>query len=254
MAYKLSNQSISLIKRALDGMFNRLKVRLLNRQFEPKQIRIGVREPKLDSTNGLEEIFLESSKIYGYDLPDKTKKTLYEVAERYVDGHREIAKARVINRVEAFIEESKKDLNPELAIQSEVLEVMKGVTNSVKSIVAGEVVKARGATIAHGIESVAKTISDSDPTVAFFTSKDEHVCEECTRLHLLEDKITPRAWKLSEVGHGYHKRGDSNPKMGLLHPNCRCQLVYISPGYGFKAGKLSYISPEHDEYKAQREG
>lgn len=36
----------------------------------------------------------------------------------------------------------------------------------------------------------------------------------------MPDGITPRLWKLSEVGSGYHRKGDESPKLGGLHPNC----------------------------------
>jgi hypothetical protein len=40
------------------------------------------------------------------------------------------------------------------------------------------------------------------------------------------------------LGHGYHKKGEPNPKVGGLHPHCRCTMVTLMPGYGFDAGGM----------------
>jgi len=82
--------------------------------------------------------------------------------------------------------------------------------------------------------------------------KDKDLCPECARLHLLEDGVTPRVWLLSDVGHAYHKRGEPNPKMGGLHPHCRCSMVTLMPGYGFVAGRVGYIAKGHDQLEHQK--
>jgi very-short-patch-repair endonuclease len=40
---------------------------------------------------------------------------------------------------------------------------------------------------------------------------------------------------------------------GVISHNCRCTLSYLSPGFAFKDGRLSWIGIGHDEYKKQRE-
>ena len=85
------------------------------------------------------------------------------------------------------------------------------------------------------------------------TVRDQHRCDECTRLHMMPDGVTPKVWKLSDVGSGYHKKGQSQPKVGGLHPHCRCMLTHLLSGYGFDAsGRVTYIAAGHDEYENQR--
>ena len=44
---------------------------------------------------------------------------------------------------------------------------------------------------------------------------------------------------------------DPPPHAG--HPNCRCSLTTVLPGYGFdSAGMLTYVGKDHDEYVNQR--
>lgn len=38
----------------------------------------------------------------------------------------------------------------------------------------------------------------------------------------------------------------------IVTGQCRCKLTYLSPGYGFKDGKVAFIGLDHDEFKAQR--
>jgi len=79
-----------------------------------------------------------------------------------------------------------------------------------------------------------------------------HNCNECKKLHLMDDMTTPRVWKLSDLGHGYHKRGEESPKVNGLHPACRCTLTMLTPGFGFSdQGKIKWVKLEHDEHAAQ---
>ena len=96
-------------------------------------------------------------------------------------------------------------------------------------------------------------MGDEDPVVYFVTVRDEHLCAECRRLHLMEDGSTPRLWRSSEVGHAYHKRGDPDPKVHGLHPHCRCTPVSLAPGYGFDAaGRPTFVRLGHDALAEQR--
>ena len=79
-----------------------------------------------------------------------------------------------------------------------------------------------------------------------------HNCNECKRVHLMPDGITPKVFKLSEVSAQYHKKGENIPSYAGLHPHCRCSLVMLPQNYGFKKGKISYMTDGYDEYKTQR--
>jgi hypothetical protein len=82
-----------------------------------------------------------------------------------------------------------------------------------------------------------------------------HNCQYCIKNHLLSDKITPRVFKFSELSHSYLTTADR--KSGAvstcgLHPRCRCSLVLLSPGFGFKDGRVTFIGLGHNEYDRQR--
>jgi hypothetical protein len=89
--------------------------------------------------------------------------------------------------------------------------------------------------------------------VFFIVTIDDVTGSEEFALHLLPDRKTPRLWKLSEIGHEYHKKGDNNPKLAGLHPNCRCKLTYLANGFGFdEDGKVTYKSSEYNALEEQR--
>ena len=96
----------------------------------------------------------------------------------------------------------------------------------------------------------AELLGVEDPVVVFLVHR-VGACSECLRLHLGPDG-EPRAWLQSELGAGYHRRGEDNAKIGGLHPRCRCSLVYVPPGYGYRGGKLSYVSKGYSLLEDQR--
>lgn len=98
------------------------------------------------------------------------------------------------------------------------------------------------------VAAAEDAVEDREVVIYFVTRPD--ACVECRRLFWAGDR--PRAWSSSELGTEYHARGDSTPKLGGCHPNCRCSLVALPSGYGFKSGKIAYIGRDHDELAQQR--
>jgi len=158
--------------------------------------------------------------------------------------------------VSAFLQEAgnkgvKTDLQTVLG--GKLYEVMGEATRDVKRILETESTVVRNTSIMDGIVRVNTAAGIEDPTVFFVTVRDQYRCVECTRLHVQPDGVTPRVWKMSELGGGYHKRGDPTPKVGGLHPHCRCVLTTLLPGFGFNgAGKVAYKTPGYDEFAVQR--
>ena len=69
----------------------------------------------------------------------------------------------------------------------------------------------------------------------------------------MEDGITPRLWYLSEVGKGYHRKGENFPSILELHPHGRCYLTTLIEGFGFNSkGKVTYKKKGYSEIKRQR--
>lgn len=81
-------------------------------------------------------------------------------------------------------------------------------------------------------------------------------CKYCSKFWYLEDGVTPRVYKLSELmanGSNIGKKAkDWLPTIDSTHPQESHMIRELAPGYGFVGGTVEHIGKDHDEYKKQR--
>ena len=173
----------------------------------------------------------------------------------YIEALKNRTSSNVIESIDGLVKEAR--ANNTYVTNEQISGVFSGEMEKAKShmklIAEAESTKTRN--VGHTMEIVdkAKDMGISDPSVFFVVVRDKSLCGECERLHMLEDKITPKVWKMSELSHSYHKRGENRPSSFGEHPHCRCSLTQLPPGWGFRDGYISFISLEHDEWNKQRE-
>lgn len=251
----LSRGAVNIIHRAVDTVFDRLKGRVLGPEFAPsrldKEIYIG-HHPEL-SVPG---IYRRAAYEEGTKPNETVLNSLSRIAEGYIDGERERTKARVTAAVDTWLRDAaQKRIKTDLptVLQGQLSQIWGDMTSAVTKIVNSQSTSARNMGTLEGISKVNTASGIADPTVFFIIVRDGEACHECTHLHLLANKITPRVWKLSEVASGYHERGEEFPSVLGLHPDCRCTISTLMPGFGFNAaGMVKYIGPDYDEYRVQR--
>jgi len=172
----------------------------------------------------------------------------------YIESLKNKTSSNVVESVDALVKEAK--VRGERISSAQVAEVisaeMTKARGHMKLIAEAETTKTRNMGHTMEIAGNAKEQGIDDPIVFFIVVRDGLLCNECKRLHMLPDGITPRCWKMGELSMGYHKRGEDRPSACSLHPNCRCTISQLPPGWGFKNGFVSFISLDWDEYKAQR--
>jgi intein/homing endonuclease len=202
-------------------MFNNASVRLLGPQsIQGKKIYIT-----FDRTLSLPGIF-EAGSIEETVKPDlEILDSLIRVASAYIEASRERTKARVIHEINGAIAQAKhtggmsgsdfRDL-----VNAKLATVWSDVTNNIHTIVDTEIAHAKNVSVLDGVIGVNLNAGVEDPVVYFVVVRDEYLCDECKRLHLMDDGVTPRLWKLSEIAHGYHRKGSDSPSIGGLHPHC----------------------------------
>ena len=245
---------IALVSKAIDELFERIRLRVLGPKYgQPKDKTILFRWKPQDSLAGL----FASAAIEEHTQPDvKTLERLLGVAEHYLEAQRSTTKANVIKGVSAFLQDAwakgtKTDV--ETVLGGTLFDVWKTTRSNLERIVNTEGTVMRNMGVLEGILKVNEDNDVDDPVVYFVVVRDEHLCWECKRLHLLDDGITPRLWKLSEVSNEYFKKGGSNPCMSGLHPHCRCSLCTLMSGYGFNdKGAVTYVGKDHNELEKQR--
>jgi hypothetical protein len=253
MKPNLPPAALKKIYGAVDLLFDRIKIRLFGRSVGNKQIifNVGSYIPELT----LPGLYVNSC-VEGGALPDvRILENVMEVAEGYVDVQRQSARTQVANAVHSFLLDAhnkKIATDVDTVLGGELGIIWKKVENNLTKIVATETHKAQSMGTLESISAVNAASGIEDPVVYFVGPMDNETCEECIRLFFMPDRVTPRVWKLSEVGSGYHKKGDSSPKISGLHPFCRHKIATLMPGYGFKNGKIAYIGRDYNEFENQR--
>jgi hypothetical protein len=187
------------------------------------------------------------------ELEKDVLKGFLDSAHGYIESLKGSTKSNVTERVDAIVRESK--MRGERPTEAQINAILEEEFSKAKSkmiaIAEAEATKMRNMGTMTDISRMASQVDDSDPNVFFVVVRDGSTCKECIRLHLMPDASTPRIWKLSELKQGYHKRSENVPSVFGLHPHCRCTLTYLSKGFAFKDGRLTYVSENHDERARQ---
>lgn len=248
----LSKKSTKLITESVHRVFDKIKGRLLGRNYTNKNIYFEY-APKSLTIPGLYET--ASKESGGHPSPD-TVDVFVRTADSFLEQERHRTIAHTIKEVDSFLRDAKSK-----GIQTDVETVLNGalapvfgkLEENVKRIANTEATAARNMGALDGIVKANSYAGVDDPRIFFVIVRDGEVCEECVRLHMLDDKVTPRVWLLSQCGHGFHKKGDNFPSILGEHPNCRCTQETILPGYGFdSSGRVTFVAPGYDAYAAQQ--
>lgn len=248
----LPKSVLDRINESVEDVYKRIKARFLGKEYQKKGIEFRI-------TNALEDFYRDIAEREGVEEPSQDNiDTLKQVAESYLDASKEKAKAQVINAVQSSIREavlSGETRGIKTALEGELTDVWAKATTHVHTILDSEINSTKNVSIMDGIVGANAAAGVDDAVVFFVIVRDGNVCGECMRLHMMPDGTTPRLWYLSEVGHGYHKKGEGFPCIGGLHPHCRCQMTTLMPGFGFNdAGFVKYISKDYNAIEAQRGG
>jgi hypothetical protein len=253
----ISKTHTKLIEIAVDALFERAKARLLGPNPR-KRTALGGKNlvfsfvPELT----LGALFGAASKEEGVHQPNyDVLAGLLKIAESYLDAQKEKTKAQVVQSVHSFVRDATtkgEKVDVETVLGGQLAELWGKVHSDVRKIVETETTIVRNMGVDDAIQRISAMQGIEDPTVVFIVVRDGERCQECTKLHLLDDKTTPRAWKRSQVSAGYHKRGDTSPSVGGLHPHCRCVMSVVSPGFGFdQSGRIVWRGYGWDEYAEQ---
>jgi hypothetical protein len=243
---KLPKRIVDIISKRIGATFDAVKGKFLGPRSLDKHLFIA-----FDPVVSLPGMYEAASRVEG-GVPDtQALSTLVDTSKNYIDA----LKLKTVNKVVKDIEEhlaETSEVTPE-TIEKALKESWKETTSNLKTIVDTEIQATKNMALINGIIQMNASMGIDDPHLFFVIVRDEDVCEECMRVHMLPDRVTPRVFLLSEIGRGYHKKGGEFPSMWGLHPSCRCQCVSILPGWGFgPTGRVKYIKKGHMELERQR--
>ena len=250
--YGISSSGKEAISLSVEKMFDELAYKLLGNipKLRNKSAMYSTVPP-----NTLAHIYTQV--LNKKELTQKEKdilKSILTSSYGYIEALKYKTGSDIAEKIDSLVKEAK---NNQSYLEAGMIAGIVGAAllvarQHMKLIAEAETTKTRN--IAHSVEIAgnAEIKGIQDPSVFFVVVRDGLLCEECKRLHLLEDGVTPRVYRMSELSMGWHKRGDSRPSACGEHPNCRCTLQELPQGTGFKNGFVSFISLDHDEYQSQR--
>lgn len=251
--FGISSRSKEALTKIVEGIFDRIALQLIG---DIPSLRNKKRLVISSEVNfGLSHLFVQAmANKAPNSLEQGVLKGLLESSNGYIESLKNKTMSNVAERIDGIAREAKlqhRKLSEE-EIQVVLDDELGRAQNHMKTIAEAESTKLRNLGTMMDISRVSASVGDEDPTVFFIVVKDNTTCKECLQLHLMEDQVTPRLYKLSELKQGYHKRGEDKPSAFGLHPHCRCTLTYLTRGFGFdKVGKLKYQEEGFDAYSEQ---
>lgn len=251
--FGISSRSKEALTKIVEGIFDRIALQLIG---DIPSLRNKKRLVISSEVNfGLSHLFVQAmANKAPNSLEQSVLRGLLESSNGYIESLKNKTMSNVAERIDGIAREAKlqhRKLSEE-EIQVVLDDELGRAQSHMKTIAEAEGTKLRNLGTMMDISRVSASVGDEDPTVFFIVVKDNTTCKECLQLHLMEDQVTPRLYKLSELKQGYHKRGEDKPSAFGLHPHCRCTLTYLTRGFGFdKAGKLKYQEEGFDAYSEQ---
>lgn len=162
----------------------------------------------------------------------------------------------IINRKEGkAIYETLKDHDHSKYLGNELNDKVKNWSQRWKTIVTTELNRASNW---GSMDAIVINNPDKEPNEILVYKqgpKDGATCDHCYKFWFLDDKKTPRVYRLSELmANGSNigrKQRDWAPTVDSTHPNERHILHELKPGWGFSNGELEYIGKDHDQHALQ---
>lgn len=247
----LSSQVKESISRLIEQLFDRAALRLLGNV--PKLQHKRTYLVGFEQTPSLANIFVQAmgNKYLNHTEQDVLKGIL-DGTYSYVDILKNKTTNDIIQQLEGLAREARISNTqiPKEELDSVIKVGLDKARSHLETIAGTEGTKSRNLGSAMDI---TRDASEKDPVVGFAVLKDKSTCEECIRVNLMDDGITPRLYRMSELSAGYFKRGDKVPSLLGQHPNCRCTLINVPKDWGFDpSGHITFIAIGHSEINKQR--
>lgn len=218
---RLPYKIIRAVEAKLSTLFDAIKFKFLGQRGVDKVVHMASNRD--ESLLGMYE--LASREHMG--IPQvAVMESLINTSKNYLDALRLKTSNKVIKDLEEKLHSSK-SITPEIlaATLNENLEIVKA---EVRRIIETETQAAKNIGTIDGILRSAAAMNIEDPEVMFIPTRDDKTCDECIKVHL-GGNGKPKVFKVSKISAGYHKKGNDLPSLHGIHPNCRCQIVWVKP-------------------------
>jgi hypothetical protein len=242
------------IKRVVDDLFDKSALRFLGhipKLHHKKHTLIG-----FESLMGLSYLFLQAmNNRYINNVEQDVLKGLLTGAYSYINVLKEKTSNDIVQKIEGIARKTRAsgEKIPQEELNGIIQEELNKAKSKLEAVLAAESTKTRNLGSVMEITREAAQKGEKDPVVGFAVIRDSSTCPVCIKLNLMDDGVTPRLYRLSELSAGYYKRGDKTPSLIGNHPHCRCTPFYVPSDWGFdKKGHISFIGIGHSELEKQR--
>jgi len=212
----MKSKTIDSISGFVDRLFDDMTVGFLG--FNPSTKRLTSRSKSL--------VTLFMAGLGKQTLNDTEKEILkntLQITYSYIDSIRSHTKARVLDKVSAYVKDAEK--SGDQVLITRVREIVGGelahAGQRMRLAVNTEANKIRNLSTAMKIERMANQRGIEDPNVFWVVTLDEATAERPEKtLHLIPGTSIPRVWKLSEFTSSYWRKGMEVPSIYGGHPHC----------------------------------
>lgn len=253
--YGLHTDTKNQINKVVADLFDKAAIRLIGsipKLQSKKHILVG-----FEQSSGLANLFLQAmNNRWLSGIEQDVLKGILEGSYAYLDILKNKTSNNIVQRIEGLAREAQ--IIKQVVSQEEINKILSDELGKARSgletIAASESTKARNLGSVMEISRNASLEGDKDPIVYFSVIRDNSTCPVCLKLGFMEDGVTPRLYKLSELSAGYYKRGDKFPSILGNHPRCRCLPQSLPKDWGFNSkGHVTFINIGHDALSKQRE-
>lgn len=251
----LTAKARNAIEGAIDNLFESMAFHLLGvNPKKGKRIYFSTEKPQETLAN----LYVQAMQNrQPNDIEKEAARGMMKTANKFITALKEKTSSQIVDQIDAKVREGSLGgpAVTDLVIKRVIDKEMKKAKSHFKMIAETESTKARNTGSVMDISKIGASMGIQDPSCFFIVTKDGSTCKHCLKNHLRPDGITPKVFKLSEVKQSYlskEERDAGDVSVAGQHPHCRCSLAFLSPGFGFQGGKVSWISLGHDEYLSQK--
>jgi hypothetical protein len=218
--YGISSSGKESITIAIERMFDQLAYKLLGNipKLRDKSPFFGSSSPF-----SLAHIFIQAMNNREPNHVERdVLRSILNSSYGYIESLKNRTSSNVTEAVDALVKEAK--IKNSHVSSAQVVEIISAQMNKARSdmqlIAEAETTKTRN--MGHTMDIARKSAEQGieDPSVFFIIVRDGKTCNECLRLHMLPDGVTPKVYKMGELSMGWHKRGDDRPSACGEHPHC----------------------------------
>lgn len=253
----ISPETLKNIQGVIDRLFNQVKTSFLGGVPDLSRNKRIIFSTS-DNSQTLIHLFI---KALGNKSPNQAEeealKQMLSIANSYVDSLKEKTKAQVVSSVSNYYQQQ--NLRNEAPVSDDLINIIKENMEKSKSqldIIANA--ESKNVTNMGNILKITRMASEQGiqrPIVFYNVIYDDRTAEQPEKnIHLIDGTLIPRLWYVDELSTEYWKKGMKAPSIWGGHPNCRCKISYLAPGFGFnESGKITYKGHGHNELREQRE-